>query len=154
MLMLFWVTILHRDPLCLLLMILVFLFVVWQTQHLGICDVELQLVRSWWFHCVQWGLNNKIVSISDHMSILMIRPNLCNICLFIQLYCLLMHESKKFRQRGSNNFDNVFTVSFFITWWRERASKYHFKRPPWAFHWRADDGPTLNAGLAELFFFF
>ena len=33
---------------------------------------------------------------------------------------------------------------------REGGSKYHYKQ---AFRWRADDGPTLNAGLVALRFF-
>ena len=52
------------------------------------------------------------------------------------------------------NSDNVF-----FSFLRERGSKYHIKRaiisPPakrllMSFRWRADDGPTLNAGLVVL----
>ena len=45
----------------------------------------------------------------------------------------------------------------FFSWWGEVGSKYHYKRgiigQPAAFRWRADDGPTLNAGLIALSFF-
>ena len=64
--------------------------------------------------------------------------------------CIIMRESSKFCQRGSN-FDNVF-----FSWWEEGGPKYHYKRtilgPP-AKRLRADDGPTLNAGLVALYFF-
>ena len=60
-----------------------------------------------------------------------------------------MRESRKFCQRGSN-FDNIF---FLVN--EGRGSKYHYKRaiigPP-AFRWRADDGPTLNAGFVAFWF--
>ena len=68
----------------------------------------------------------------------------------------ILHESRKFCQRGSV-FDNVF---FLVD--EGRASKYHHKRtnigPPanaikMEFHCRTVDGPTLNAGLVTLWFF-
>ena len=55
----------------------------------------------------------------------------------------LMRGSRKFCQRGSN-FDNFFSR------WGEWGSKYHYKRV--IIGWRADDGPTLNAGLVALRF--
>ena len=64
-----------------------------------------------------------------------------------------MRGFRKFCLRVSN-FDNVF-----FSLWREGESKYHYKwaiiGPPakchlMAFRWRADDGPTLNAGLVAL----
>ena len=66
-------------------------------------------------------------------------------CIFI-----IMRGSRKFCQSGSN-FDNIFSPVG-----REDPNKYHYKRaiigPPvkrhlMAFRWRADDGPSLNAGL-------
>ena len=66
-----------------------------------------------------------------------------------------MRGSRKFYQRGSN-FNNVF---FLVDKEGEGGSKYHYKRaiigPPakrhlMAFRWRADDDPTLNAGLVAL----
>ena len=53
-------------------------------------------------------------------------------------------RSRKFGQRGSN-FDKVFVL---VDEGREDqpASETPFK----AFHWYADDGPTLNAGLVAL----
>ena len=55
-----------------------------------------------------------------------------------------------------------FFVCFFFSWWGEGESKFHHKRAiigPQAkrhwmvFRWRADDCPTLNAGLVSLRFF-
>ena len=42
----------------------------------------------------------------------------------------------------------VFKFVFF-SWWGKGGSKNHYKR---AFRWRADDGPTLNAGLVAAIF--
>ena len=62
----------------------------------------------------------------------------------------ILHESRKFCQRGSD-FDNV----FFLVDGGERRSKYHHKRtnigpPAKEFHCRTVDGPTLNAGFVTL----
>ena len=55
-----------------------------------------------------------------------------------------MWESRKFYQRGSNS-DNLFLV--------DRAIMgLTVKRYSMLFHWRADDGPTLNAGLVAMRF--
>ena len=52
-----------------------------------------------------------------------------------------------FNMRGSK-FDNVF-----FSWWGDRGSKYRFNwANKMAFRWRADDGPSLNAGLVALRF--
>ena len=72
-----------------------------------------------------------------------------------------MRGSRKFCQRGSNS-DNFFF--FFFSWWGVGGSKYHYNRaiisPPAKRHhqpaskkWRADDGPTLNAGSVALWYF-
>ena len=58
-----------------------------------------------------------------------------------------MRGSRKFCQRGSN-FDNVFLVDE----GREDPSNT-ISGPSSAFRWRADDGPTMNAGLVALRFF-
>ena len=39
-------------------------------------------------------------------------------------------------------------TTFFFSWWEEGGSKYHMNDIPW----RADDDPTLNAGLVFLWF--
>ena len=58
-----------------------------------------------------------------------------------------------FYRRGHWHF-----LLLFLSWWGERGSAYHNKRaiigpPAMAFRWRVDDSPTLNAGLADLWFF-
>ena len=42
----------------------------------------------------------------------------------------------------------------FFWWWGEEGSKYNYKQAIFlmALLWRADDGPTLNAGLVALWF--
>ena len=57
-----------------------------------------------------------------------------------------MRGSRKFCQRGSS-FDNV----FFVEEGREDPNTT-LSGPSMAFHWRADDGPTLIAGLVALLF--
>ena len=58
---------------------------------------------------------------------------------------VLMRGSRKFCQRGSNNV-------FFDEWKEDPIRtksgplKHHFKE----LSWRADNGPTLNAGLVKL----
>ena len=64
-----------------------------------------------------------------------------------------MRGSRKFYQRGSK-FDNV----FFVDEWRKDqnttisgpSSARQRKANDMTFLWRADDGPTLNAGLVAL----
>ena len=64
-----------------------------------------------------------------------------------------MRGSRKFYQRGSK-FDNV----FFVDEWRKDlnitisgpSSARQRNAFEMAFLWRADDGPTLNAGSAAL----
>ena len=65
---------------------------------------------------------------------------------------LLMRGSRKFCHRGSN-YDKAFLDN------EKERTKYHQKGaiigPPakrhlMAFRWRADGGPTLNAGLVAL----
>ena len=73
--------------------------------------------------------------------------------------CINMRGSRKFCQRGSN-FDNVFLFFFLhvIDEGREDpnttisgpSSARQRNAIKMAFHWRADDGPTLNAGLVAL----
>ena len=63
-----------------------------------------------------------------------------------------MHGSRKFCQRGSSNFDNVFLVEG-----REDLNQTNTAiRGPSSTrqrrNWRADDGPTSNADLAALRF--
>ena len=68
-----------------------------------------------------------------------------------------MRGSRKFRQRGSNS--DVLFLFCLLVGERRMDPKYHLKRaiigPPakrnyMAFLWRANDGPTLNTGLAAL----
>ena len=74
--------------------------------------------------------------------------------------CINMRGSRKFCQRGSN-FDNVFLFFLHvidegredpITTISGLSSARQRNAIKMAFHWRADDGPTLNAGLVALYF--
>ena len=58
-----------------------------------------------------------------------------------------MRGSRKFCQRGSN-FDKLFLFLFFYL--VEPSSVRQRKAIEMAFHWRADDGSTLNAGYVAL----
>ena len=76
-----------------------------------------------------------------------------------EFWIIFMRGSRKFYQRGSK-FDNVFFFFFFVVEWRKDqnttisgpSSARQGKAIELAFLWRADDGPTLNAGLAALWF--
>ena len=57
-----------------------------------------------------------------------------------------MCGSRKFFQRGSNVF------LFLVDEGREGPNTT-LRGPSMAFRWRADGGPTLNAGLVALWFF-
>ena len=55
----------------------------------------------------------------------------------------------------------MFFCFVYFSWWGEGGYKYHYKRAIiglptkrhlMAFHWRADDGPTLNAGMVAAIF--
>ena len=68
-----------------------------------------------------------------------------------------MRGSRKFFQRGSNS-DNVFFFVFLVAEGKEDpnttksgpSSARQRSATLMAFRWRADDGPTLNAGLVAL----
>ena len=64
----------------------------------------------------------------------------------------IMRRSTKFCQRGSN-FDRVFLL---MRGERTQIRQYagqHWLAKEMQLRWRADDGPTLNAGLVVLCFF-
>ena len=69
----------------------------------------------------------------------------------------VMRGSRQLCQRGSSyRYDNFFVVVFvFCSWWEKRRKNPKplmrtSETPLKAFLWRADDGPTLNAGFAAL----
>ena len=110
---------------------------------------EWVCVKPFFIHIMQLssGSRSATFGLSHHL-----RPN----CMYASSECsgktadvfTVMHGSRKFNQRGSNS-DNIFGEG------REGeriqiALKVDQHRPVMAFRWRADDGPTLNAGLVAL----
>ena len=66
---------------------------------------------------------------------------------------MVIRGSRKFCKRGSN-FDNVFFLSLFLVDEGREDPNTKIRGPssvhPSAKRWRADDDPTLNAGLVAL----
>ena len=85
----------------------------------------------------------------------------------IQIINILTRANPESYIRGGPNLITFFFLLYFFllsffSWWEGRGSKYRFKwviiGPPAqchlnGVHWRADDGPALNAGLVALWFF-
>ena len=67
-------------------------------------------------------------------------------CIFIQIHARI----QRILSEGSN-FDNVFFFFFFFFFLFDDGRKDpNTTISEMAFRWRADDGPTLNAGLVAL----
>ena len=61
-------------------------------------------------------------------------------------YAIVMRGSRKFWSGGVQLGQRFFVCCFLVDEGREDPSTT-IGGPLMAFHWRADDGPTLNAGL-------